>query len=214
MDTADATRLMELLASKICHDLISPVGAVSNGVEILEEIGPDAGDDVTDLIAFSAGQANAKLKALRLAYGAGGADVSIKAEDVYNVFGSFIEGDNRISQNWDPYADLGIENRPGFSKVLMSCLLFAIEGLPKGGAISVRKDTDGTTMISGEGDGASFREGYVDALHGRPALDQIENKHVHAYITGLLVRAYDFEISVDETQDGFIFLRLTSTGTH
>jgi len=99
--------VLELLASKICHDLISPVGAVSNGVEILEELGADAGDDVTNLISFSATQASSKLKTMRMAYGLGGSDDSIKMEDVHQLFADYIEGEKRLSQNWDPYADLG-----------------------------------------------------------------------------------------------------------
>jgi len=66
------TDILELMASKVCHDLISPIGAVNNGIEFLTEMGPDAGEEVTDLIAFSASQASAKLKAFRMAYGVGG----------------------------------------------------------------------------------------------------------------------------------------------
>ncbi len=212
MDQTDSVRLLELLASKICHDLISPVGAVSNGVEILEEMGADAGDDVTQLIAFSASQANAKLKVLRMAYGLGGADESIKPEEVHSAFGDFIEGDKRISQNWDPYADLGIPNQSGFAKTLISALILTSEALPKGGEISVTADdTENTLLITGNGENAGFREGFIDALNRSMPIDDLGNKYVHAYLTGLLSEQYKFKISVDESQDGFIFLRLTSS---
>ena len=67
------THVLEILASKICHDLISPIGAVNNGVELMEEMGPDAGPEATGLIAYSAHQASAKLQVFRVAYGVGGA---------------------------------------------------------------------------------------------------------------------------------------------
>ncbi len=207
MDQTDTVRLLELLSSKICHDLISPVGAVSNGVEILEEMGAD--DDVTQLIAFSALQANAKLKVLRMAYGLGGADESIKPEDVHSAFGDFIAGDSRITQNWDPYADLGIPNQIGLAKVLICCLVLTSEALPKGGEVSVAANSvRDSLLITGSGDNAGLREGFLDALENKMSIVNLDNKYVHAYFTGLFAKQYVFEISVDETQDGFILLRL------
>lgn len=210
MTSLDSVRLLELLASKICHDLISPVGAVSNGVEILEEMGPDY--DVTQLISFSAAQANAKLKVLRMAYGLGGADESIKPEDVHTAFGDFIAGDKRITQDWDPHADLGLPNQSGFAKVLICALILTSEALPKGGNIAVAADSDADTMlITGSGENAGFREGFLDALLQKTMIENIDNKYVHAYLTGILAKQYGFHISVDESQDGFIFLRITSS---
>lgn len=210
MTSLDSVRLLELLASKICHDLISPVGAVSNGVEILEEMGPD--DDVTQLISFSAAQANAKLKVLRMAYGLGGADESIKPEDVHAAFGDFIAGDKRITQDWDPHADLGLPNQSGFAKVLICALMLTSEALPKGGHISVASgDSDDMLIVTGKGENAGFRDGFLDALNQSTPPEELDNKYVHAYLTGLLAQQYGFDISVDESSDGFIFLRLTSS---
>ncbi len=73
--------MLEVLASRVCHDLISPVGAVHN-VEFLQETGIEGGADAIALIAHSAQQAAAKLQIFRLAYGAGGRDPNIKPEDV------------------------------------------------------------------------------------------------------------------------------------
>lgn len=208
MQAQTSVRILELLASKICHDLISPVGAVGNGVEILEELGPDAGEDVVSLISFSATQANAKLKTLRMAYGLGGADESIKPADVHATFEEFIAGEKRLSQDWDPYIDLGFDRPTGFPKLLLCSMLLVTEALPKGGVISVDPETSNTIVIKGEGENAHFREGFLKALkHNIPDSD-IEPKLTHAYITGLLAKNYGFEIDIDETQESFIFLRL------
>ena len=118
------TGILELLASKVCHDLISPIGAVNNGIEFLTEMGPDAGEEVTDLIAFSAGQASAKLKAYRMAYGAGGADDSIKPEEVHEAIQAIVGAEDKVTQEWDPYGDLGYEDRPkAFCKILVSAFV-------------------------------------------------------------------------------------------
>ncbi len=208
MTLTSDTKILELLASKICHDLISPVGAISNGVEILQEMGGESDDDITNLISFSSTQANAKLKTMRMAYGLGGADPSIKFEDVHTLFGEYIEGEKRLSQDWDPYSDLGIEPRDGLCKMLLCCMKFAIEGLPRGGVISVSKDEDGVILISASGENAHFRPNFVDALHHSIHIDDLDPKLVHAYMTGLIAKSYGFDIHTDETQENKIYLRL------
>ncbi len=207
----DNVRILELLASKICHDLISPVGAVSNGVEILEEMGADAGDDVISLISFSSEQANAKLRTLRLAYGLGGSDESIKPADVHALFNDFISGDKRLSQDWDPYADLGVVPKKGFAKMLILSLLLVSDGLPKGGVISIESDGENTTLVKGEGENAHFREGYLHALAHSIETNNLSPNLTHPYITGLIAQNYGFEITVDETENNFILLRLKSS---
>ena len=210
MTQMNDVKLLELLASKICHDLISPVGSVSNGVEILEEMGADAGEDVTELISFSATQAAAKLKAMRMAYGLGGSDPSIKFEDVHKLFEDFIAGEKRLSQDWDPYADYGIESCDGLSKMLLCCLKLAAEGLPRGGVVSVKKGEDGI-QICAEGENAHFRTNVVSALDNAISVDDLDPKLVHAYVTGLMAKNYNFVIHTDETQENLISLLLKTS---
>jgi len=209
MNDQTSVRILELLASKICHDLISPVGAVANGVEILEELGPEDAEDVVSLISFSATQANAKLKTLRMAYGLGGSDESIKPADVHTTFEDFIAGEKRLSQDWDAHADLGVERPTGFPKLLLCAMLLATEALPKGGVISVDPETENTIVIKATGENANFREGFVHALEHKTPDTDIDPKLVHAYITGLLAKTYGFTVDVSEEQESFILLRLT-----
>ncbi len=211
MDNADNVAILELLASKICHDLISPVGAISNGIEILEDMEGEIDPDITNLIAFSATQANAKLKTMRLSYGIGGSDSSIKAQDVHKIFGEFISGEKRLSQDWNPHADLGIEPQAGFSKMLMLSLMLIIDGLPKGGVISVKSGGENTTIVTGQGENAGFRDEYLHAIEHKTPISKLDPKLVHAYITGLLASNYGFEISINKTENNFISLRLKYT---
>lgn len=209
MTKSPDVRVLEMMASKICHDLISPVGAVANGVEFLEDMGADAGEEVINLISYSAGQASAKLKALRMAYGAGGADSSIKPKEVYEVFEGFIHGENRIRQNWNPNDNIGLpEPTTGFAKMLMACLLLTVEALPKGGTITVGNDGDYVTLIKGDGENAGFRDGYLNALRHNITPENLEPKFVHAYMTGLLAKSYGYTIEVDEGNHNTIHLRL------
>ena len=206
MSNDKITQLVELISSKICHDLISPIGAVANGIEIMEEMGAD--DDVTSLISFSATQASAKLKALRMAYGLGGADESIKVEDIHQTFDDFVKGDKRVSQNWDPQIDLGFEPKAGFPKLFICSLILVSESLPKGGEISVKPEGEHTIVITGAGENARFRDGFVDIMETKTIDDELDPKLVHPYITSLFAEQYGFEISLDDSVDDFIFLRL------
>ena len=201
-------RILELLISKVCHDLISPIGAVNNGVEFVQEMGAEDAGDAIDLIAFSAGQASSKLRAYRMAYGAGGADSSIKPEDVYNVIEDMIKADGKVSQDWDKDAGFGIDpetfERPeGFAKVLISALLQAIDCLPKGGVLNVESVNDDPMhlRVSAMGEDAGIRDRSGEALALSIARDDLEPKYIHPYITGLVVQHYGFAVSMQEGDD-------------
>ena len=203
--------LLELLASKICHDLISPIGAVANGVEFMEEMGADGGDEITDLIKFSSTQASVKLQAYRMAYGAGGGDVSIKPEDVHKAFAKFIELDKKITQEWDPYGPLGPEERAsGFSKLLMCALLLCCECMPKGGKITVKEAGANLTSISASGDDTELKSPMEHALLGQVATSQLEPRYVHAYMSGILAKHYGFELKPGQKSDGQVEFILQS----
>lgn len=204
MSVSIDTGILELMASKVCHDLISPIGAVNNGIEFLTEMGPDAGEEVTDLIAYSAQQASAKLKAYRMAYGAGGADDSIKPEEVHKAIEDIVGPEKKISQSWDPYGDLGYEERPrAYSKMLICGLLLAMDCLPKGGSLSVKAgDGTGSSVIVAEGPDATVREDSAAALALSMPRECLEPKYAHAYITGLLAESYGYRLSIAQAGDG------------
>ncbi|MCB1681469.1 MAG: hypothetical protein H6858_01615 [Rhodospirillales bacterium] len=209
MKPNECVKVLELMASKVCHDLISPIGAVSNGIEFLEEAGEAMDAEAVKLIAFSAEQASVKLKVFRLAYGAGGSDASIKPEDVHKAFGDYVAGDGRIEQDWDPFAPLGLSEPPtGFCKILMCLLLALIDTLPKGGTVCVFDGGDGSTHLKSEGENAGFREGYRDALFGTAKPGNLEPKTIHPYLTHLLLSHYGYSIHVLESPAGSILLSL------
>lgn len=202
--------VLELLASKICHDLISPVGAVANGVEFLEEMGADAGSDVTDLIAYSAKQSSSKLQAYRMAYGAGGADSGIKPEDVHKLLGGLIELDGKITQNWDPYAPIGpeYERPPALGKIMMLCFLSCIEALPKGGEITVMPQGTDMLTITAKGEDAGLKPLSLKTLHGEMPIDGLDPKLVHGYMVNHVAGNYGYEITCVSNEDGTFSLSL------
>ena len=210
--------ILELLASKICHDLISPVGAIGNGVEFLEEMGADAGEEATQLIAFSAAQASAKLQAYRLAYGAGGSDATHKPADVHHVIDLILKADGKgkLKQIWDP--DLlnipkdGLGAYPtGFCKLLVSLLLLAQDCLPRGGTIDVTQapHTPNEIVITMEGPGAALQDGVRDALTLSTDKEALHPKVIHAYVCALLAKHYRHAISIKEENTDLLRLQIS-----
>lgn len=206
------TGVLELLASRICHDLISPVGAVNNGVEFLEEMGADSLDESLELISYSAEQASAKLQAFRLAYGAGGKDPNIKPEDVQKAFSNFIRAEGKVKQSWDPFGPLGPKKSlpVGFCKMLMATLMLAYECLPKGGMTSVEAGETGETKIIAEGNGALLREHMEEALNGLLSPESLDPRLVHPYAIGFIGKSYGFELKVSECAEGRVVFSLLS----
>lgn len=214
MSDSSQTAILEMLASRICHDIISPVGAVNNGVEFMQEMGPDSMDEAMGLISYSATQAAAKLQAFRMAYGAGGKDPNIKPEDVQKSFSGLVSGEGKISQSWDPFGPLGPNPLPpGFCKVLLCTMMLAMEALPKGGTVFVKAGEDSDTIVTAEGDGATLRDQTEDALLHKIPVETLDPRLVHPYVIGMIAELYDFAISVGETQENKVAFRLVSTAT-
>lgn len=201
--------MLEVLASKICHDLISPIGAVNNGVELIEDMGPDAGPEATALIAFSAQQASAKLQAFRMAYGIGGADSNIKPDDVHKAIELLVTQDGKIKQDWNPNANIGGAERPkGFCKILICAILLGIECLPKGGTISVIPGSGAETAVVAKGENASLRGQTEEALSLKLDAQTLDPKYVHAMMTGLLAERHGFSVSAKDSGQGYISITI------
>ena len=195
MSTEIDFEIMELLTSKICHDLISPIGAINNGMELIEELGMDAGEEALELIGYSAAQSSAKLQAYRMAYGAGGGDSSIKPEDVHKSIEAIVGAEKKITQEWDPYAPIGPDERPeGFAKVLTCALLLCMDCLPKGGTLSVSVTENGSILVTAAGTDCSTRNDMESCLNLSFEKSKLEPKHIHAYVTGLIAKHYDHDI--------------------
>ena len=195
--------VMELLASRICHDLISPVGAIHNGIEFMEEMGPDSMDDALGLIKHSASQSTAKLQAFRMAYGAGGHDANLKPEDVQKCFGELIAAEKKITQMWDPYGNLGpnADDKPfppAYPKMLMGAMMLAQETLHKGGDVMVKPGEGNQTLVIAMGDGATVRDQVEEALSGDIDPSELDPRLVHPYAIGVLGRGYGYKLSISK----------------
>jgi histidine phosphotransferase ChpT len=136
----EALDLAALLCSRVCHDIISPVGAIINGLEVLDE---DNSEEMRkfafDLIRRSAGQASAKLQFARLAFGAAGsAGAEIDLADAEKVARGYMQGE-KAELSWESPRVLMPKN---LVKLILNLLLLAVAAVPRGGSIKVTVEGD------------------------------------------------------------------------
>ncbi|MGH6960481.1 MAG: histidine phosphotransferase family protein, partial [Dongiaceae bacterium] len=136
--------MLELLASRVCHDLISPIGAVGNGLELIEEGGGDTAGDALQLSVNCVKRASALLEFFRMAYGAAGSDASLRWDAARGLAAGLLNG-SKIALVWPPMPT-GLELPPGAAKLLLNLVLLATDTLPRGGEIAIGVDPAGNRL--------------------------------------------------------------------
>ena len=197
----EALDLAALLCSRVCHDVISPVGAIVNGLEVLEDEKDEAMRGFAqDLIKKSAKQASARLQFARLAFGAAGsAGAAIDTGDAENVARGFI-GDERTQLSWDMPRVLLPKNQV---KLLLNLLVIAAGTIPRGGTIHVHGtvvDDCGTFTLSTQGPSARIPAHVEQLLAGQSEGGTIDAHGIQSYYTGLVARAVGMDVTL--TLDG------------
>lgn len=155
------------LVSKVCHDLVGPLGAVVNGLEVLEDERDAAmRADALKIVTSSAAQALARLQFMRIAFGAAGsAGAELDLGEVHRLIDGIISG-GRVSLDWNPPH----ANWPkDWAKLLMNAALIGTDCLPRGGTLAITVGAEGTPpgfKIVATGQGARVAEDVEHALHG------------------------------------------------
>jgi histidine phosphotransferase ChpT len=143
----DSLDLASLLCSRLCHDLMSPVGALNNGIELLaDEQDPEMRDRCLELLSDSARATANKLKFFRLAFGAaGGFGDAVDTKEARAALQGLLGGDRRIELGWM----VGDEKIPkGATKLLLNLALIAGDALVRGGRLDIGVETDGAIEIA------------------------------------------------------------------
>ncbi len=203
--TLEALDLAALLCSRVCHDLISPSGAIVNGLEVLEE----SKDEETrsfalDLIKKSAKTASARLQFCRLAFGAAGsATAQVDLGDAENVARGFVE-DDKIRLSWNLSSALLPKNRV---KLLLNMILVAAQSIPRGGIVTVEGDGPPEAMtfkISARGLNARIPQAVPALLAGFPERGVVDAHAIQPFYAGLLGRASGLAVSIEADGDAIV----------
>jgi len=193
----DGMDLAALLCSRVCHDVISPVGAIINGLEVLEdEKEGEMREIALDLIKKSAAAASARLQFCRLAYGAAGsAGASIDTGDAENVTRGLIANE-RTNLVWNAARQHAPKNKV---KLVLNLCLIATAAIPRGGVVTVNLTGEGESLeaqIEANGANARLAHGVAALIAGTPEGGSVDAHSIQAYYTGLVGRACGLDVTV------------------
>ena len=179
--------LAALLCSRVCHDIISPVGAIANGLELMDDPDVDAAMKATalDMVRNSAKTATAKLKFCRIAFGASGsAGAQIDMGEAGEMAKAFV-GEEKIKLDWQAAR----ENRPKAEvNLVLNMMMLAMAGIPRGGVVTV--SVDGRSFaVKAQGERAKVPQAMNDVLTGAAAIETLDARMVQPYYSKLLAQS-------------------------
>jgi histidine phosphotransferase ChpT len=185
----EALDLAALLCSRVCHDLISPIGAIVNGLEVLAEEKDEATKQFAlDLITKSSRTASAKLQFCRIAFGAAGsAGAQLDTGDAETIARGFFE-DDKTKLTWTIPRALLAKNRV---KLVLNMLLIAGQAIPRGGILTVAPVGSGEAIgfkVTAAGTNAKIPQAIPPLLSGQQT-ETVDAHKIQPFYTGLLAKA-------------------------
>jgi histidine phosphotransferase ChpT len=195
-------RILELAASKICHDLISPIGAVNNGLELME----DEQDTALQVEALALAQRSARrasllLQVFRSLFGNAGNQSSFGAKEARQMAFDFLQG-GKVTLDTDFASDVSLPE--GFGKLILAAIMVTAETLPRGGVVvaTLQPSTTMQFSILGTGSQISCSEENVKALQLTLPVADLTAHATLPYFTGLLAKRVGVSCQIDNKTAG------------
>lgn len=188
-------RVLELLCARFCHEMVSPVGAINNGVELLGEDDPDFVRDAIALLEQSARTASRRLQFYRFAYGTGSNAADVSPRDL--LLG-LLEG-GKVACDWaEPVGALSL----AWQRVACNLAVLAADALPRGGHIGVRRVEGEGIAVEAAGEIAQVNPEIVAALTGTATPAELTSRTVHAYVTAKFAEAAGARLVLSDVMAG------------
>jgi len=195
--TVAANDLTALLGSRICHDLISPIGAISNGVELLQMAGDANGPEI-ELISESVCNANARIRFFRVAFGAASPGQMIGASEIKSILDDMTRG-SRLNIDWRAAGEQ-LRQEVKLAFLMLQCLETA---MPWGGQITVSCDS-GIWGISGTSDRTKIDQALWNTLSSADQQTEIGAAEVQFLLLPMLLSASGRELLLDISETGVV----------
>ena len=192
-----------LLVSRVCHDLVSPLGAVVNGLEVLEEERDAAmRADALKIVTSSAMQALARLQFMRIAFGAAGsAGAELDLSEVGRLLSGLMEG-SKIQLDWQAAHAHWPKN---WAKLIMNATLVAADCLQRGGQVKVETGPDQSApsfKVVATGTHSKIHEEVEKALRGESGEGGIDARAIQPYLTYKLSREINAALTLTAREGG------------
>lgn len=200
--TTTTKTLAELIGSRICHDLISPIGAIGNGLELLSMSGAGAGPEMS-LINDSLVNANARIRFYRIAFGAAGNDQSIARQEVTSILTDLTRG-SRLKISWTSPNELLRRD----AKLIFLLIQCCESAMPYGGDVTVTQ-ADGGWSVKATAAKMKDLDGLWDHLGDAETATEITPAHVHFGLTGHAAADCGRKLNLTR-RDGMILIDLSA----
>lgn len=199
--------LAALLCARICHDLISPVGALGTAIEILDdEDNTEMHGDAMALVRNSSKQANAKLKFLRIALGAGGSAPGVIGTQEIKSLVNDMYGEGKAALHWDIDTD-GIDKNS--TRILLNLTMLAVQAVPRGGDITIAvtdSETRTDLKLTAIGPKSRLDPATDRTLSGKAPEDGFDGRTIQPFYTGMLLRELNGSIKTSIEDETVTFL--------
>jgi histidine phosphotransferase ChpT len=180
-------RVVELLCARLCHDLVGPVAAISNGVELMGDDDPDFVADAVALVGDASGKASSRLQFYRFAFGY--REGPAGAQPPHALAAAIYEGTNIMCEYGDDVRRLRLD----WQKLACNLLLVASEALPRGGRLLLKTGAGGLDL-EGMGEGSGPSAEIRAALSPGAAIGELTPRTVAAYFAARLAAAQQCRI--------------------
>ncbi|WP_339861590.1 histidine phosphotransferase family protein [Thalassospira alkalitolerans] len=196
-DRAVELILIELISSRICHDLVGPVGAVNAGAELMGEAGV-ADDEALALMRKSGLEAARRLQLFRLAFGRAGN--SVDSRSMRDAAAQSFDAEGKVALKWN---DVSID--PAHGRLVLNMVMLAREALPFGGEINVVCESNGRISVNASGKRAAFRPEIENVMKNEVPPEALDPRTVHGFFLRNLAHRTGGTLSVLQ-DDGNIAL--------
>ena len=206
MNDRQTIDLAAMLCSRLCHDMLSPVGAMANGLELLaDETDPEMRRNIMELLEQSSSISTNKLKFFRLAFGAaGGFGERVPLEEPKALIEALVADKSRITINW-ALAETNL-GKPAI-KVLLNFAQIAIDALVRGGTLDIGAEVrDGASeiVVRATGPKIAFDETIGHALDGSLPASELSSRTAPAHMIALLAEDCGGGLQFARTEDTLV----------
>lgn len=189
MATHSPLHLAELLASRLCHDLIAPIGAINSGLELFRET-PDEhlteNNEILNLILQSAQIASARVSFFRVAFGSSGGTASL--EEARLLLENYFTK-SKLTFYWQGsfQKDLTLKE---WARLLLNAVLWISECAPRGGELHIfpPTETHPSLRLHLKADPLILHQGTLEALEGHALLEELTPRNITCYVIHALAK--------------------------
>jgi len=206
-------QVLELVCSRLCHDLISPIGAVNNGLELLEEE-EDAAlkEEAAGLAQRCAKRASILLQVYRSAFGNAGNQQTFGPREAVALAQEFLQNGKAQLTAGDLPESAGMP--AGYGKLALNLIILGADALPRGGTIQFQVRSpqlgQGAIEVDCAGQQIAWSEEFGRAIAGRLQAEELTAHNILPYVSAAFAQRLGMTLSITQQGPGILGIRAAS----